>query len=149
MGQRCSFLAGHLSVKGRTLCFRLISFTVFPSVGIPLLFQVVHPDCTDFGIAAQSFDTATVFDTVVGIGLAYGVGFKCSVYLETCFFQTFAPTVFVGVELHFVRAFVFGYRFDTPKVIVGVVAGDGHERSEVNGYVCGLQVIVFAILHHL
>ena len=86
---------------------------------------------------------------MVGIGLAYGVGFKRSVYLETCFFQTFAPTVFVGVEFHFVRAFVFGYRFDTPKVVVGVVAGDGHERSEVNGYVCGLQVIVFAILHHL
>lgn len=127
----------------------MISFTVFPSVGIPLLFQVVHPDCTDFGIAAQSFDTATVFDAVVGIGLAYGVGFKRSVYLETCFLQTFAPTVFVGVEFHFVQAFVFGYRFDTPKVVVGVVAGDGHERSEVNGYVCGLQVIVFAILHHL
>ena len=35
------------------------------------------------------------------------------------------------------------------KGFVGVVAGDGHERSEVNGYVCGLQVIVFAILHHL
>ena len=48
-------------------------------------FQVIHPDCADFGIAAQSLDTAAVFDTVIGIGLAYGMGFKCSVYLETCF----------------------------------------------------------------
>ena len=94
----------------------------------------------------------TLGKTVKGINRKHNVlpfTDKCSVYLETCFFQTFAPTVFVGVEFHFVRAFVFGYRFDTPKVIVGVVAGDGHERSEVNGYVCGLQVIVFAILHHL
>ena len=59
------------------LYFRLISFTVFPGIGIPLLFQVIHPDCADFGIAAQSLDTAAVFDTVIGIGLAYGMGFKC------------------------------------------------------------------------
>lgn len=36
------------------LYFRLISFTVFPGIGIPLLFQVIHPDCADFGIAAQT-----------------------------------------------------------------------------------------------
>ena len=96
------------------LCFRLIPFTVFPGIGIPLLFQVIHPDCADFGIAAQSLDTAAVFDTVIGIGLAYGMGFKCSVYLETCFLQTFAPTVLVGIEFHFILAFVFGYRFDAP-----------------------------------
>ena len=65
------------------LYFRLISFTVFPGIGIPLLFQVIHPDCADFGIAAQSLDTAAVFDTVIGIGLAYGMGFKCSVHFES------------------------------------------------------------------
>ena len=86
------------------LRFGLIPFTVFPGIGIPLLFQVIHPDCADFGIAAQSLDTAAVFDTMIGIGLAYGMGFKCSVYLETCFLQTFAPTVLIGVEFHFIQA---------------------------------------------
>ena len=96
------------------LYFRLISFTVFPGIGIPLLFQVIHPDCADFGIAAQSLDTAAVFDTVIGIGLAYGMGFYCSVYLETCLLQTFEPTVLVVIEFHFIQAFVLGYRFDAP-----------------------------------
>ena len=92
----------------------LKTFTVFPDIGIPLLFQVIHPDGADFGIAAQSLDTAAVFDTVIGIGLAYGMGFKCSVYLETCFLQTFAPTVLVGIAFHLIQAFVLGYRFDAP-----------------------------------
>ena len=32
----------------------------------------------------------------------------------SCFLQTFAPTVLVGIEFHFIQAFVLGYRFDAP-----------------------------------
>ena len=86
----------------------------FPRHRHPIALSGDSPRLCGFRDSCQSLDTAAVFDTVIGIGLAYGMGFKCSVYLETCFLQTFAPTVLVGIEFHFIQAFVFGYRFDAP-----------------------------------
>ena len=78
------------------------------------------------------------------------MGFKCSVYLETCFLQTFAPTVLVLVLSSTLSKPLFSAIASMPHIgRWGMVAGDGHERSEVYVYFIWLQVIVLAVLHHL
>ena len=89
---------------------------VLDGAGIPYSVFDGVTENPSVGSAYRAGNEARAFgaDTVIGIGLAYGMGFKCSVYLETCFLQTFAPTVLVGIEFHFIQAFVLGYRFDAP-----------------------------------